>query len=145
MKRISESEAKFRVVCSKGTYVRTLGADLAERLGTCGHLTALRRTKCGKFAIDDTILLENLKNMVHIEDLRKVLLPVITSLRDIAELAVTEADAEKLRKGQAVSPRSYQDLCLNEGVAVATFNGELTAIVHIEERRISPVRVFNFN
>lgn len=145
LEELPENQAKFRVRCSKGTYVRTLGQDLALRLGTVGHLRELRRTKCGNFCINDTILLESLKNIVHIEDLRKVLLPIITSLRDIAELAVTEADADKLRQGQAVSPRSYQDLSLSEGVAVATCNGELAAIVRIEEKRISPVRVFNFN
>ena len=41
--------AKFRVECSKGTYVRTLGKDLAQFLGTLGHLIMLRRTKCGIF------------------------------------------------------------------------------------------------
>lgn len=41
------AESRFSVTCSKGTYVRTLGHDIAESLGTCGHLTALRRTKNG--------------------------------------------------------------------------------------------------
>lgn len=145
LEELSENRAKFRVLCSKGTYVRTLGQDFAAALGTLGYLTELRRTKCGKFSLDDTILLENLKNMVHSDDLKSVLLPVITSLRDIAELAVTEADAAKLRQGQAVSPRLYQDQNLKEGVAVAVCNGELVAILRIEERRIAPQRVFNFN
>ena len=92
-----------------------------------------------------TGLLENLKKMVHSENAKKVLLPVITALRDIAELALTEADAAKLRQGQAISPRSYQDQNLKEGVAVASFDGELGAVVRIEEKRISPQRVFNFN
>lgn len=144
LEELPENQAKFRVSCSKGTYVRTLGQDLAVALGTLGYLRELRRTKCGKFEIGDTILLESLKNIVHIEDLKKVLLPVITSLRDIAELAVTEADAAKLRLGQAISPRSYQEQNLNEGVAVAVCGGELVAILRIEETRISPQRVFNF-
>ena len=145
LEELPENRAKFRVACSKGTYVRTLGQDLALALGTLGYLTELRRTKCGKFSLDDTILLENLKNMVHIENLKEVLLPVITSLRDIAELAVTEADAAKLRQGQAISPRLYQDQNLKEGVAVAVCNGELVAVLRIEEKMISPQRVFNFN
>lgn len=145
LEELADNRAKFRVKCSKGTYVRTLGQDMALALGTLGYLTELRRTKCGKFSLDDTILLENLKNMVHSDDLKKVLLPVITSLRDIAELAVTEADAAKLRQGQAISPRSYQDKNLKEGAAVAVCNGELVAILRIEEKRISPQRVFNFN
>lgn len=139
------NQAKFRVRCSKGTYVRTLGQDLALKLGTVGHLKELRRTKCGNFCLEDTILLENLKKIVHIETLKEILLPVITPLRDIAELAVTEADADKLRKGQAISPRSYQGNFPEAEVAAATFDGELTAIVRIEEKRISPVRVFNLN
>lgn len=145
LEELADNRAKFRVKCSKGTYVRTLGQDMALALGTLGYLTELRRTKCGKFSLDDTILLENLKNMVHSNDLKKVLLPVITSLRDIAELAVTEADAAKLRQGQAISPRLYQDKNLKEGAAVAVCNGELVAILRIEEKRISPQRVFNFN
>ncbi len=145
LEELADNRAKFRVKCSKGTYVRTLGQDMALALSTLGYLTELRRTKCGKFSLDDTILLENLKNMVHSDDLKKVLLPVITSLRDIAELAVTEADAAKLRQGQAISPRLYQDKNLKEGAAVAVCNGELVAILRIEEKRISPQRVFNFN
>lgn len=145
LQELPDNQANFRVGCSKGTYVRTLGQDIALALGTLGYLKELRRTKCGNFSLDDTILLESLKNIVHIEDLRKVLLPIITSLRDIAELAVTEADAAKLRQGQAISPKSYQEQNLNEGVAVAVFDGELVAILRIEEKRISPQRVFNFN
>lgn len=145
LQELPDNQAKFRVGCSKGTYIRTLGQDIALALGTLGYLKELRRTKCGNFSLNDTILLESLKNIVHIEDLRKVLLPIITSLRDIAELAVTEADAAKLRQGQAISPRSYQEQDLNEGVAVAVFDGELVAILRIEEKRISPQRVFNFN
>ena len=145
LEELADNQARFKVGCSKGTYVRTLGQDLALALGSLGYLRELRRTKCGNFTLEDTILLENLKNIVHIEDLRKVLLPVITALRDIAELALTEADAAKLRQGQAISPRSYQDQNLKEGVAVASFEGELVAIVRIEEKRISPQRVFNFN
>lgn len=145
LESLPNHQSKFRVRCSKGTYIRTLGMDLAKALHTKAYLLELRRTKCGNFSIDDTILLENLKKMVHSGDANKVLLPVVTALRDIAELAVTGADAAKLRHGQAVSPRSYQDKNLKEGVAIATFDGELVAIVRIEEKRISPQRVFNFN
>ena len=136
-------QAQFRVVCSKGTYVRTLGQDLALRLGTVGHLTALRRTLCGNFDLSQKILLENLKKIEYGEDLRKNLLPLITCLRDIADIAVTEVDAAKLRQGQALSPRAYEVERLMGKTAAATLNGQLVALIRIEERRIAPVRVFN--
>lgn len=136
-------QAKFWVKCSKGTYVRTLGRDIAVKLGAKGYLQELRRVKCGKFSINDAILLEKIKNMVHIDDLMKNLLPLETSLRDIADLAVSEDDAIKLKKGQGLSPRSY-DVKNYVGQELCAFSqGELIAIVRIDETRISPVRVFN--
>ena len=136
--------AHCRVQCSKGTYVRTLGADIAQKLGTIGYLKALRRTKCGIFDVSDTILLENLKKIEYVEERQKVLLSVITCLRDIADIAVTEADAAKLKHGQGLSPKAYQTSDLLGKEAVATYNGNLVAVVRIDERKIAPVRVFNF-
>lgn len=136
-------QVRFWVKCSKGTYVRTLGRDIARKLGSKGHLQELRRVKCGKFTLDNAILLENIKNIVHIDDLMKNLLPLETALRDIAELAVSEADAIKLKQGQGVSPRAY-DVKPYVGQEMGAFSqGKLIAVVRIEERRISPVRVFN--
>ena len=136
-------QAKFKVKCSKGTYVRTLGRDIAQKLGSMGYLRELRRTKCGKFLIDDAILLEKIKNIVHSDDLNGILLPLETSLRDIADLAVSEADATKLKQGQGLSPKAY-DVEQYIGQEMAAFSqGKLVAIVRIDEKRISPVRVFN--
>ena len=97
LEELPNHQARFRVECSKGTYVRTLGHDLAVKLGTCGYLQELRRTKCGQFGLESKILLENIKNIVHSDALKEILLPLETSLRDIAEIAVSEADADKLR------------------------------------------------
>ena len=46
---------KFRVKCSKGTYVRQLGADIAEKLDTVGHLTGLTRTTVGEYKLEDCV------------------------------------------------------------------------------------------
>ena len=133
-----------RVRCSKGTYVRTLGADIAKRLGTIGYLQKLRRTKCGNFDLRQKILLENLKNIEYVTERQKVLLPVITCLRDIAVIAVTEADATKLKCGQSLSPKSYEVTNFMGQEVAAVCNNQLVAMVRIEERRLLPVRVFNF-
>ena len=143
LEELPNHQARFRVECSKGTYVRTLGHDLAVKLGTCGYLQELRRTKCGQFGLESKILLENIKNIVHSDALKEILLPLETSLRDIAEIAVSEADADKLRKGQGVSPRAYEVQNLIGQEAAAFYDESLVAIVRIEEKRISPLRVFN--
>ena len=53
--RITLPEIDFRVVCSKGTYIRSLAFDFGKALNSGGHLTALRRTKIGDFSVDDAI------------------------------------------------------------------------------------------
>ena len=79
LEELPNHQARFRVECSKGTYVRTLGHDLAVKLGTCGYLQELRRTKCGQFGLESKILLENIKNIVHSDALKEILLPLETS------------------------------------------------------------------
>ena len=137
-----EKSAKFKVQCSKGTYVRTLGADMAEYLGSCGYLSELRRTKCGNFSINDTILLDSLEKTEYIEQRRKSLLPMETSLRDIAEIAVSAEDARKLSMGQGLSPKNYSTVLPTE-LAAVKFHNCLIALVRVDERKISPIRVFH--
>ncbi len=50
----------FEVTCSKGTYIRVLGKDIARALGTVGHLVALKRTRVGPYHLQDAITLETL-------------------------------------------------------------------------------------
>ncbi len=67
---ISLPEVSFSVRCSKGTYIRKLADDIGEVLGCGAHLTSLRRTRSGKFAIEDAVRLEELKSM-NTESLKK--------------------------------------------------------------------------
>ena len=133
---------KMRVECSKGTYIRTLGKDLALFLGTKGHLTELRRTKCGIFSLKDKILLDFLEKVEYIDERRKSLLPMETALRDIAEFAVSAEDATKLSMGQGLSAAKYGAKASMEPVA-AMFDNCLVALVRVDEKKISPIRVFN--
>jgi len=139
----SEDCFRFRVRCSKGTYVRSLGKDIALKLNTFGYLTELRRTKCSNFLISSTILLENLKNMVYESKQQDFLLPIETALRDIAALAVSPKDAVKLKLGQSLSPKAYDVSLYISRVMAAYEEGCLTALVRVEENKISPIRVFN--
>ena len=73
---LTDTTIDIRVQCGPGTYVRTLGEDIAEALGTCGHLTSLRRTQSGPFIIDDSLDFETLsKEVAGIDDWRAALRP----------------------------------------------------------------------
>ena len=58
-----KSIIRFKVSCSKGTYIRVLGSDIAERLGTIGHLSSLTRTRIGNFCIGDSLKIEKFRSV----------------------------------------------------------------------------------
>ena len=75
-------EIDFRVVCSKGFYVRTYAYDIGEELGCGAHLRALRRTKSGRFDVINAITVEEVRNGNPAEVLRKTIdLPTVSRLR----------------------------------------------------------------
>ena len=57
--RFENNEVDFRVVCTKGTYIRSLANDFGKALQSGGHLTVLRRSKIGDFHVDDALSIEN--------------------------------------------------------------------------------------
>ena len=59
---LKEDEVIFRAVVSKGTYIRVLGSDIANKLGTVGHLTQLRRTKVGPFDVKDAAKMDDVSD-----------------------------------------------------------------------------------
>ena len=71
------------------------------------------------------------------------IVPIETSLRGIAEIAVSEEDAKKLSMGQGISPKNYGVKASD--CAAAYSCGCLIALVRIDERKISPIRVFNLD
>lgn len=63
--RIALPEVDFRVVCSKGTYIRSLARDFGKSLNSGAYLTALRRTKIGDFSVDDAFTPKEFKQKMH--------------------------------------------------------------------------------
>ena len=61
--RCANPEYDFTVTCSKGTYIRTLCHDIGQKLGVGGTLSALRRTRSGKFNVSDALSIEKIKEM----------------------------------------------------------------------------------
>jgi len=81
--RFSSPEIDFILRCSKGTYVRTIGHDLGQKLGCGAHLSKLRRTGSGKFTIGQCLTLDEIQAM-PLPDIEKRLLPVHEAVPSIA-------------------------------------------------------------
>ncbi len=96
--------AIFAVQSGKGVYMRSLARDLAIACGTVGHVAALRRLRVGPFVADQAISLDKCTPGDDIPPASPdLLLPVATALADIPALALTEAEAFFLSRGQALS------------------------------------------
>ncbi len=139
--RPDTDHADFVVSCGKGTYIRSLGRDLAQALGTVGHLSALRRTAAGPFREEAAISLSKLEALGHIPALLGALAPVATALDDIPALALTEAQADRLRHGQPVL--LTRDAPPSGALLRAETGSRLVALVRSDGTSLKPVRVFN--
>ena len=75
--------AKFRLACSKGTYVRTVCHDLGKKIGCGAHMTALRRISSDKFNVADATTIEKLSQM-NPSAIKKILIPVASAVPSFA-------------------------------------------------------------
>jgi tRNA pseudouridine55 synthase len=89
----------FRALVSRGTYLRTLGADIARLLGTCGYLTRLRRTAIGRFALAEAIPMNNLNGAVSSRGVEPLLIPLEEALGHLPAVTVDEPGADLVRHG----------------------------------------------
>ena len=140
--------ARFEVDCGKGTYIRALVRDLALALGTEGHISVLRRTRCGVFSENRAISLENLEALGHKAAASDYLLPVKTVLDDIPALALTEEEARRMSLGQSIAlwpvVKRKPLTGLEEGQTVQALCGErLIAVAEVGNGMVRPVRVLN--
>ena len=86
---------EFRVICSRGTYVRSLARDIAKKLGTLATVDMIRRTKSGAFDIKNAVKLDFLENLVNNGgDIGKHLMPIDLGLGDIPVINLSNKDTE---------------------------------------------------
>ncbi len=149
-----ENEADFRVDCGKGTYVRSLARDLAESLGTHGHIVALRRCQVGPFREADAICLDSLEELEHREQRFERLLSLESALDDIPALDVTPGEAQTVRNGQSLPllkrsdqhrlPASFWEAYEDgDNRLWLRLEGQAVALAVFDAGTVQPVRVFN--
>lgn len=92
-------EGKLTVSCSKGTYIRTLIADLAKAAGSLGVMTALRRTKACGFTLADAITLDEAKALSEAGTLEEKLRPVESLFAHLSAVTVSGAQATRFGNG----------------------------------------------
>ncbi|MEG2008901.1 MAG: tRNA pseudouridine(55) synthase TruB [Oscillospiraceae bacterium] len=100
---IGESEGDFilRVVCSKGTYIRTLCNDIGEALGTGGTLAALRRVSAGDFSLENALTLDEIQDLAAKGEIEAHLLPIDGLFAQHPALTITPPQKKKCLCGSS--------------------------------------------
>src|SRR5512132_4438820 len=122
--------ATVDVVCSGGTYVRSLAADLGRALGTLAHLDSLRRTAVGRFTEADAHTLEDLAGPGRLE---VAVLDPAAAMASTATRALTPAEAAALATGRTLAPTGHGD-----PVAAVGPDGRLVAVIQDSAGRARP-------
>ncbi len=98
--KIDEKEKQifFRVSCSKGTYIRTLCENIAEKLGTVGYMKELNRTKVGDFKIEDSIKVKELEENILKNNLSKII-KIEELFKEKEKVELTDNEIKKYLNG----------------------------------------------
>ena len=94
---------RFSVTCSKGTYIRTLCADIGTTLGAGAHLTSLVRTRSGRFRIEQAVGLEQLTEKVSLGRAEETLQTLSEALGAFPMVTINASEARRISHGNSVS------------------------------------------
>ena len=114
------------VTCSKGTYIRTLCADIGKALGCGGHMAELLRTATGSFSLENAIKLDDLKALAEQERAEDALLTMQEALRDFPVIKIAEGSTKLLYNGGKIQEKYFtkQPKALQEDEIAAVYDFE---------------------
>ncbi len=134
---------RMKIVCSKGTYIRTLCVDIGKELGFPAHMSSLVRTETGSFSEKNTVTFATIEEAIERNEQSQLLKPIIEGINHLDILPVDEETKNKVMNGQKL-PRP--EMKLDTDPFVVMHHGKLLAIYqqHPEKaEQIKPVRVFS--
>jgi tRNA pseudouridine55 synthase len=145
------SELKIRAVCSKGTYIRSLAADIGEKLGCGAHMSGLVRTRTGAFTAENAHGISGLKTASD-EEIRSMIMPIEDILREYRRVFAGEPSDKYLKNGNPIgTDRLTEPFCPADGerVLLFTHKRELFGFYRAETDKnaavLKPVAIFYDN
>ena len=126
------------VDCSKGTYIRTLCNDIGAALGCGGYMSALTRTKTGRFCIEESFTLEQIEEMLQSGNY-SFIVPVAEALPEYRRITLADKNAKKVRNGIKISVEG-----LTEGEIYRVFDesGEFLILAQQTKDGLEVIRTF---
>ena len=139
IKQLNEYTHKFKTTCSSGTYIRSIGRDIAIKLNSLGYISFLRRTRISKISEKKIISLDNLIELVHIGNHFKMVQPIESVLDDIPAVYLNKEDTKKFRNGQMLNIFESS----SKVSKLLVLDNEVVGIGKVEEGTLVPIRMFN--
>ena len=134
--RTPHSTLRIRVICSAGTYIRTLAEDIGRSVGVGAHLAELRRTRAGRFDISRAVTLSDLEETT---DPASALIPMSEAVAHLPEVILIEDRVTKTRNG--LSTR-FPDVVFDDGEIVRMVNSDVDLIAigvyNANEKTVQP-------
>lgn len=128
-------DVELDILCGSGTYVRSLGMDLARTAGSVAVMSYLCRVAIGPFQRDNAVSVDQLRD----DELQSMLVPPQVGVQHLPSIVVDETDAKRLSNGLCVD--GHPDRPCEEAAAI-TGDGRLRAIVRRKRGQWCPYRVF---
>ena len=139
IKQLNEYTHKFKTTCSSGTYIRSIGRDIAIKLNSLGYISFLRRTRISKISEKNIISLDKLIELVHIGNHFEMVQPIESVLDDIPAVYLNKEDTKKFRSGQMLNIFESSSK-VNK---LLVLDKEVVGIGKVEEGTLVPIRMFN--
>ncbi|WP_188388715.1 tRNA pseudouridine(55) synthase TruB [Priestia taiwanensis] len=130
-----EISFRFRVACSKGTYVRTLAVMIGERLGYPSHMSDLIRTASGKFTLEQCYTFEQLEQFVEEGNVQEVFISIDEALSMFPRFEVDGELEQKIRNGGIIKVPT--ELLSSERIAIYNNEGRCLAIYQTYDKNPS--------
>jgi tRNA pseudouridine55 synthase len=142
--RISLPLVVFKVVCSKGTYIRTLAHDIGRKLECGGHLYRLHRTRSGPFGLEDATPFRDVKSLAEEGVIEGRIIPLSRTLEELPELCVEGELLRRVRQGGQILVRDIRESPFprtdrGAPVRVISSDGALIAIARAEMGNGGPI------
>lgn len=140
-KEKQQQRVRFRVECSKGTYIRTLVVELARQLGYPGVMSLLTRLKSGGFTLEQTLSLDDVRDAVANQTINRYVYPLDYALKDYPQVDLQQPQWQKVQNGGWLTP---QELATTDPEIVLLFEGQVKALYHYDpqNKRYKPTKMF---
>lgn len=147
--RFNNQECHFdiRVTCGKGTYIRTLATDIGGKLGFPAHMSKLTRVESGGFKLENSLTLEQIKELHERESLQSHLFSIEYGLKGLPSIEISDENLKrKILNGQKLDLKNIEKPIKNQVVFIDQHSQQVLAIYMVHpsnDTQIKPKKVFN--